>query len=113
MYDIIVDMNTASIEHAQRRAFTLDEAAAICGVSYHTLYRAICRGNLRVLRGFGRMMVSDKELDRFLGKTADYKPRKRRKRENVCSKDRGADRGAGFIHLQSDSLLTEQQEGCA
>jgi len=77
-------MNMGNIEYAQRRAFTLDEAAAICGVSYHTLYRAICRGNLRVLTGFGRMMVSDKELDRFLGKTAEYKPRKRRnKRESA------------------------------
>jgi hypothetical protein len=30
------------------------------------------------------MMVSDKELDRFLGKTAEYKPRKRR--NNLHSK---------------------------
>jgi len=78
MYAICVDMNKKNFEHAQRRAFTLDEAAAICGVSYHTLYRAICRGDVRVLTGFGRMMISDKELDRFLGKTAEYKPRKRR-----------------------------------
>ena len=67
-------------DYAHRRAFTLDEAAAICGVSYHTIYRAICRGNLRVLTGFGRMMVSDRELNRFLDKTSGYKPRKRRKK---------------------------------
>lgn len=73
-------MNMAEFGYDQRRAFTLDKAAAICGVSYHTLYRAICRGDLRVLTGFGRMMVSDKELERFLGKTEEYKPRKQRKK---------------------------------
>jgi len=62
-----------------RRAFTIAEAAAFCGVSYHTLYRAACRGDLRVLTGFGRMMVSDKELDRFLGKTEEYRPIRRKK----------------------------------
>jgi predicted site-specific integrase-resolvase len=62
----------------QKRAFTLEQAAAICGVSYHTLYRAVCRGNLQIVTGFGRMMISDKELDRFLGKSAEYKPRRRR-----------------------------------
>jgi len=71
-------MKISESEYAHKRAFTLGEAAAICGVSYHTIYRAICRGNLRVLTGFGRMMVSDKELERFLAKTAEYKPRKRR-----------------------------------
>jgi helix-turn-helix protein len=78
MYVINVCMKVSESIGVQRRAFTLDAAAAICGVSYHTLYRAICRGHLRALTGFGRMMVSDRELDRFLGKTSEYKPRKGR-----------------------------------
>jgi predicted site-specific integrase-resolvase len=78
-------MNISEFNGVQRRAFTLGEAAAICGVSYHTLYRAICRGSLRILTGFGRMMVSNRELDRFLSNTAEYKPRKRRNKRSLES----------------------------
>jgi hypothetical protein len=63
----------------ERRAFTLSEAAALCGVCYQTLYRAAVRGDLKVLTGFGRMMVSDQELNRFLGRAEVYRPTKRRK----------------------------------
>jgi len=66
-------------ESAQSRlAYTLAEAAPMCGVSYVTLYRAACRGDLRVLSGFGRMMVSAAELERFLGKSKEYQPRARK-----------------------------------
>ena len=63
----------------QRRAY-LGEAAAFCGVSYHTPYRAACREDLKVLAGMGRMMVSEAELNRFLNQTKmrTPKPRKRR-----------------------------------
>jgi Helix-turn-helix domain len=83
VYAISVSMNR--FIDVQKRAFTLEEAAAICGVSYHTLYRAVCRGNLQIVTGFGRMMISDKELERFLGESAEYKPRRRRnKRPLEC-----------------------------
>jgi hypothetical protein len=69
---------TASVA---RRAFTLKEAAAMVGRSYHTLYRSALRGDIRVISGLGTMMISDQELERFLGKSEEYRPTKRRKSE--------------------------------
>jgi predicted site-specific integrase-resolvase len=63
---------------AFRKAFSITEAAAACGVSYHTLWRAICRGDLRPLKGFGRLMISESELNRFLSKTMEHTPRRRK-----------------------------------
>jgi len=61
------------------RAFSLKEAAPQCGASYSTLWRAACRGDLKVLAGMGRMMVSALELNRFLSQTkTPPKPRKRK-----------------------------------
>jgi Helix-turn-helix domain len=51
----------------QRVCWSLKEAAERCGVSYHTLYRAACRGDLKIIKIFGRMMVSESELPRFVG----------------------------------------------
>ena len=43
-----------------RRAFSLREIAEKCGVSYSVIWRAAARGDLKVLKGFGRTMVSGK-----------------------------------------------------
>jgi hypothetical protein len=68
-----------STDSTERRAFTLSEAAALCGVCYQTIYRAAVRGDLKVLTGFGRMMVSAQELDRFLSKAQVYRPTRRKR----------------------------------
>jgi predicted site-specific integrase-resolvase len=65
-------MHSLPANPASRRAYSLAEAADMCGVSYHTIYRAVCRGHLKVLTGFGRLMVSDQELNRFLSKAEEY-----------------------------------------
>jgi Helix-turn-helix domain len=62
----------------QRLCWSLKEAAERCGVSYHTMYRAVCRGDLKIIKGFGRMMVPDSELPRFVGDVTEYLPRKRK-----------------------------------
>jgi predicted site-specific integrase-resolvase len=67
---------TASVA---RRAFTLKEAAAMVGRSYHTLYRSALRGDIRVMSGLGTMMISDQELERFLERSEQYRPVKRKK----------------------------------
>jgi hypothetical protein len=66
-------MNTV----AQQRAYSLKEASALCGCSYHSLWRRVVTGEIRVLSGFGRIKISDRELDRFLDKAAVYQPTKR------------------------------------
>ena len=61
------------------QAFSLHEAAKKCGVSYSALWRAACQGKIKVLKGFGRMMVSAAELKRFLSQTATYNGKRRSK----------------------------------
>ena len=64
---------------SQKLCWSLKEAAERCGVSYHTLYRAACRGDLKIIKGFGRMMVSESELPRFVANVTEYLPRKRKR----------------------------------
>jgi predicted site-specific integrase-resolvase len=52
-----------------RRAYTAAELAAMCGVATDSIYRAVHAGKLKPLAGFGKMMFSDKEVERFLGST--------------------------------------------
>jgi hypothetical protein len=63
----------------QKLCWSLKEAGERCGVSYITLYRAACRGDLKIIKGFGRMMVSESELSRFVANMTEYLPRKRRR----------------------------------
>ena len=70
----LVDSRRKVMQSNQRLAWTLKDAAARCGVSYWTLYRAACRGDLHVIKGFGRMMVAESELNRFLGVCGEHTP---------------------------------------
>ena len=62
----------------QKLCWSLKEAGERCGVSYLTLYRSACRGDLKIIEGFGRMMVSESELSRFAANVTEYLPRKRK-----------------------------------
>jgi helix-turn-helix protein len=62
----------------QRLCWSLREAAERYSVSYQTMYRAVCRGDLKIIKGFGRIMVSDSELRRFIANVAEYSLRKRK-----------------------------------
>jgi hypothetical protein len=55
------------------------EAAERCGVSYRALYRAVCRGDLKIIKSFGRMMMSHSELPRFVAKVTEYLPKTRKR----------------------------------
>jgi hypothetical protein len=83
VYFISASMNpvheSQELAPIQRRAFSLREAAAMVGRSYHTLYRSALRGEIRVISGLGTMMISDQELERFLGRSEQYRPVKRKK----------------------------------
>jgi hypothetical protein len=61
---------------AKKRVLTLKEAADETGTSYMRLWRAAIRGDLRPLKGFGRITISSEELNRFLSDTVEYSPRK-------------------------------------
>jgi len=63
---------------AQRRAYTIVEAAQLLGVHKVSVYRRIYSGEIKVLSGFGRLMIPDTELQKFLGDVKVYVPRRRR-----------------------------------
>ena len=54
---------------ANRLAFTLSEAAQLCGISYVSIWRLVKRGKLRTCGALRHKLVSRQELDRFLAAT--------------------------------------------
>ena len=60
------------------RAYTIAQAAKMLGVHKVSVYRRIYEGKLKVLSGFGRLMISEGELEKFLNKVEIHTPRKRR-----------------------------------
>jgi excisionase family DNA binding protein len=64
---------------ANRRAYTIVEAAKLLGVHKVSVYRRIYSGKIKVLSGFGRLMIPDSELQKFLGDVKVYVPRRRRR----------------------------------
>jgi excisionase family DNA binding protein len=65
----------------QRRAFSPREIAAQLGRDRASVYRWLASGELRPIAVSGRLMISDRELERFLGsnKGEKVKTRKRSK----------------------------------
>jgi len=51
----------------KRRVFTIKEVATMCGVSLSSMYRTVKLGHLRPLKGFGKSLFTDTEVERFLG----------------------------------------------
>jgi excisionase family DNA binding protein len=64
---------------ASRRAYTIAEAAGLLGVHKVSVYRRIYSGEIKVLAGFGRLMITETELQKFLGDVKAYVPRRRRR----------------------------------
>lgn len=60
---------------AGRLAFSPREAGAVVGKSPTYIYRQFYAGRLKPISDCGRMMISRAELDRFLGRAADYNPK--------------------------------------
>ncbi len=62
-----------------KEAYTVAEAARLTEppVSPVTIYRRIYSGDLKVLQGFGRILIPRSELQKFFGRVVFYKPRKR------------------------------------
>jgi nucleoid DNA-binding protein len=52
-----------------RRAYSAAELATLLGVATDSVYRAVKRGQLKRLAGFGKFMFSETELQRFLNQT--------------------------------------------
>jgi excisionase family DNA binding protein len=75
-----MEQNSSTSENglANRRAYTIAEAAELLGVHKVSVYRRIYSGEIKVLAGFGRFMIPDAELQKFLGDVKVYVPRRRR-----------------------------------
>jgi excisionase family DNA binding protein len=63
---------------AERRAYTIAQAAELLGVHKVSVYRRLYSGELKVLKGFGQLMIPATELDRFLDDVTKYTPRRQR-----------------------------------
>ena len=76
-----MEQNSSTSENglANRRAYTIAEAAELLGVHKVSVYRRIYSGEIKVLAGFGRLMIPDAELQKFLGDVKVYVPRRRRR----------------------------------
>jgi excisionase family DNA binding protein len=57
---------SSSTENQQRRALSIKEAAATCGVSRATLYRLIADGRLTTVKILGRRLVPAVAIDALL-----------------------------------------------
>ena len=76
-----MEQNSLTSENglANRRAYTIAAAAGLLGVHKVSVYRRIYSGEIKVLSGFGRLMIPDTELQKFLGNVKVYVPRRRRR----------------------------------
>jgi excisionase family DNA binding protein len=72
-------LSTSENGLANRRAYTIAEAAELLGVHKVSVYRRIYSGEIKVLSGFGRLMIPETELEKFLGQVKVYVPRRRRR----------------------------------
>lgn len=63
----------------EKKAFSIREAAESTGISKAMLYLLVARGELRTVRVGRKVLVTGRELDRFLrsdhgGRTVKHKP---------------------------------------
>jgi excisionase family DNA binding protein len=77
-----MEQNTLNQENAlaNRRSYTVAEAASILGVHKVSIYRRLYSGQIKVLSGFGRLMIPESELSKFLGRVETYTPRRRKRK---------------------------------
>ena len=63
---------------SERKAYTVEEAARLLGCHKVSVYRRIYSGEIKILKGFGRLMIPASEMDRFVGEVTEYTPRRQR-----------------------------------
>lgn len=62
---------TVAIPLSERLAYTLQEAAGLCGVSYVSVWRLVKRGKIKTCGALRHRLVSRDELHRFLAQTEE------------------------------------------
>ena len=65
----------------ESETFSVAESARKLGVSDTMVYRLIGNGQIKVIKGFGRIRVPRTELDKLVQDVGVYTPRKRAKKE--------------------------------
>ncbi|NBU11740.1 MAG: DNA-binding protein [Proteobacteria bacterium] len=58
-----------AIPLSERLAFTLQEAALLCGISYVSVWRLVKRGKIKTCGALRHKLVSRAELEKFLTTT--------------------------------------------
>lgn len=60
-----------AIPLSERLAFTLQEAAQLCGISYVSVWRLVKRGKIKTCGALRHKLVSRAELEKFLTTTRE------------------------------------------
>lgn len=84
---------------AERRAYTITEAAALLGVHRVSVYRRLYSGEIKVLKGFGQLMIPASELDRFLNDVTEYTPRRQPQHKPTQKQDATPTASGRFSNL--------------
>jgi hypothetical protein len=86
LHAIMQDLNSSSRAQTQSRAarspilvsdrlaFSVPEFARLNGKSYTWGYRAVYRGDVKVITSAGRLLVPRSEVEKFLAQAAEYNP---------------------------------------
>lgn len=74
------------------QTYRIRAAAKILGCDRQSVYREVLKGNIKVLRGFGILMIPRSEIDRVLNDIVTHRPR--RKARKVIRQETEAQDGA-------------------
>jgi predicted site-specific integrase-resolvase len=67
-------MATAKTNNTHRAAYSFSEAAKLFGKDRSWIYRHVKEGKIRVLKGFGAMLIPASEIERICEGGASVKP---------------------------------------
>jgi excisionase family DNA binding protein len=82
VYNAKLRVNVGTVKsNEESESFSVAEAARKLGVSDTMVYRLIGNGQIKVIKGFGRIRVPRTELDKLVQNVGFYTPKKRGKKE--------------------------------
>jgi Helix-turn-helix domain len=100
-----------------KEAYTVAEVARMLEppVNPVTIYRQIYAGNIKVLQGFGRIIIPRSEIARFFNQIVAYTPRKRRPPKHERQLSSKPESGASTFQLASerDQLIGKTRDANA
>jgi Helix-turn-helix domain len=98
-----------------KEAYTVAEVARMLEppVNPVTIYRQIYAGNIKVLQGFGRIIIPRSEIARFFNQIVAYTPRKRQAtKARAATVEQARERSINFSAGFGERSTNRENEGC-